>query len=51
MAIAQSALERGIAEEIAFLVYRLDVVSRWPDSEHRSSLIAATAGRLSTLRV
>ena len=50
MPASHSAPERATAEEIAFLVYRLDVLSRWPDSDHRSALIAATSGRLRSLR-
>jgi hypothetical protein len=39
------------AEEILFLTYRLDVLHRWPESERRNTLIAATIDRLRALGV
>ena len=35
-------------DEVAFLNYRLDVVSSWPESEYRSALIQGILARLQT---
>jgi hypothetical protein len=37
------------ADEIQFLTYRLDVLGRWPASERKDTLIAATLDRLRAL--
>lgn len=39
------------ADEIQFLTYRLDVLGRWPASERKDVLIAATLDRLRALGV
>jgi hypothetical protein len=39
------------AEEILFLMYRLDVLHRWPESERKNTLISATMDRLRALGV
>jgi hypothetical protein len=45
-----TTVAKDLAQEIAFLEYRLAVLCGWPDSERRSALIDATTARLRGLR-
>jgi hypothetical protein len=40
---------RERSDEISFFQHRLEVISRWPPSDRRNALLAATLHRLRTL--